>query len=116
MSEWGLATTISDLQAVLGLVPAAGRKVARGLIGHSLGASIVEEYAAWDFTGRPGYEDLAGLVLIDGTTGAEGNATPPIRWPSTRTASAAAFPAPAWSKIRSRDRFYTLPLLGSEIT
>lgn len=115
MSEWGLATTISDLQAVLGLVPAAGRKSHVVLIGHSLGASIVEEYAAWDFTGRPGYEDLAGLVLIDGTTGAEGNATPPISLAQYQDGISGSFPRPGLSKIRSRDRFYTLPLLGSEI-
>ena len=115
MSEWGLATTISDLQAVLGLVPTAGRKSHVVLIGHSLGASIVEEYAAWDFTGRPGYEDLAGLVLIDGTTGAEGNATPPISLTQYQDGLGGSFPRPGLSKIRSRDRFYTLPLLGSEI-
>jgi pimeloyl-ACP methyl ester carboxylesterase len=34
--------------------------------GHSLGASLAAAYAAWDFDGRPGYKDLAGLVLIDG--------------------------------------------------
>jgi hypothetical protein len=34
--------------------------------GHSLGASLTAAYAAWDFNGRAGYKDLAGLVLIDG--------------------------------------------------
>ena len=43
---------------------AGGRRVILG--GHSLGASVAEAYASWDFAGRPGYRDLAGLVLIDG--------------------------------------------------
>lgn len=115
MSEWGLATMISDLQAVLGLVPAASRKSHVVLVGHSLGASIVESYAAWDFTGRPGYEDLAGLVLVDGTTGAEGSATPPITQAQYQDGLAGSFPRPGLNKIRSRDRYYTLPLLGSEV-
>jgi hypothetical protein len=34
--------------------------------GHSLGASTAAIYAAWDFGGRPGYKDLAGIVMIDG--------------------------------------------------
>ncbi len=34
--------------------------------GHSAGASTAVAYAAWDFGGRAGYRDLAGLVLIDG--------------------------------------------------
>jgi hypothetical protein len=34
--------------------------------GHSLGASVAVAYAAWDFAGHPGYEDLDGVVLIDG--------------------------------------------------
>jgi hypothetical protein len=34
--------------------------------GHSLGGSITTAYATWDFGGRPGARDLAGLVYIDG--------------------------------------------------
>jgi hypothetical protein len=34
--------------------------------GHSEGAVTVPTYAVWDFDGRGGYEDLAGLVQIDG--------------------------------------------------
>ena len=41
--------------------------------GHSLGGSITTAYATWDFSGRPGARDLAGLVYIDG-----GSGTPPI--------------------------------------
>ena len=41
-----------------------GREVILG--GHSLGASLTAAYAAWDFNGKPGFEDVDGLVLIDG--------------------------------------------------
>ena len=41
-----------------------GREVILG--GHSLGASLTAAYAAWDFNGKPGYQDVDGLVLIDG--------------------------------------------------
>jgi pimeloyl-ACP methyl ester carboxylesterase len=41
-----------------------GKRVILG--GHSLGASLTVAYASWDFAGHPGYEDLGGLVLIDG--------------------------------------------------
>ena len=34
--------------------------------GHSLGGSVVTAYATWDFHGKPGADDLAGLVYIDG--------------------------------------------------
>ena len=34
--------------------------------GHSLGGGVVTAYATWDFAGRPGADQLAGLVYIDG--------------------------------------------------
>ena len=34
--------------------------------GHSLGGSITTAYATWDFRGKAGARDLAGLVFIDG--------------------------------------------------
>ncbi len=63
--EWGMAVALDDARAVVLRARAHGRRqVALG--GHSLGASLTVAYAAWDFKGRPGYKDLAGLVLIDG--------------------------------------------------
>jgi pimeloyl-ACP methyl ester carboxylesterase len=63
--EWGMATTLNDARAVVLRARAHGRRqVVLG--GHSLGASLTVAYAAWDFNGRAGYKDLAGLVLIDG--------------------------------------------------
>ncbi len=62
--EWGMETALEDARAVVELARSKGRKVVLG--GHSLGASLAAAYAAWDFDGRPGYKDLAGIVLIDG--------------------------------------------------
>jgi pimeloyl-ACP methyl ester carboxylesterase len=62
--EWGMEVALNDAHAVVQLARRHGRKVVLG--GHSLGASLTAAYAAWDFNGRPGYKDLAGLVLIDG--------------------------------------------------
>jgi pimeloyl-ACP methyl ester carboxylesterase len=63
--EWGMPVALSDARAVVRRARNHGRRqVVLG--GHSLGASLTVAYAAWDFHGRPGYKDLAGLVLIDG--------------------------------------------------
>ena len=62
--EWGLKLALEDLRAVVKRARRGGRKVILG--GHSLGASMVVAYAAWDFKGRAGHRDLSGLVLIDG--------------------------------------------------
>ena len=109
MSEWGLATTIHDLHAVLDLIPQAQRKGHVVLIGHSLGASMAEEYAAWDFNGRPGYEDLAGLVLVDGTTGTEGSSTVPINKQQYLDGISGSFPRPGLNKIRRQRELEDTP-------
>jgi pimeloyl-ACP methyl ester carboxylesterase len=63
--QWGLTVAMNDLQRVVAKARDGGkRKVVLG--GHSLGASEAVTYAAWDFAGRAGYRDLAGIVLIDG--------------------------------------------------
>jgi pimeloyl-ACP methyl ester carboxylesterase len=63
--DWGMAVALDDARAVVLRARDHGRRqVVLG--GHSLGASLTVAYAAWDFNGRPGYRDLAGLVLIDG--------------------------------------------------
>lgn len=62
---WGLPVALADLHRVVVAARAGGRrKVILG--GHSIGAATALAYAAWDFDGRAGYRDLAGLVLIDG--------------------------------------------------
>jgi pimeloyl-ACP methyl ester carboxylesterase len=118
MSEWGLATTLGDLRAVIGLVDEADRKARVVLVGHSLGASIVEEYAAWDFDGARGHDELAGLVLIDGVARVEGAAEPSIteeEYTEGVDAGVAGFTAPGLDTIRSSTRFIALPFLGLKV-
>jgi len=66
--EWGMAVAIDDLHAVIEEAASLGGEVVLG--GHSLGGSITVAYATWDFDGRAGAENLAGLALIDGGSGA----------------------------------------------
>ncbi|HJK93106.1 MAG TPA: hypothetical protein RMH85_02295 [Polyangiaceae bacterium LLY-WYZ-15_(1-7)] len=113
MSEWGLATHVEDLRRVIALVPEAERQQRVFLMGHSLGASFTEAYAAWRFEdGTRGVEELAGLVLIDGALGDA---------PSTEEAylegsSAGGFPSPGLEGIRTgNQRYTTLPLLGIDV-
>jgi pimeloyl-ACP methyl ester carboxylesterase len=62
---WGLTATMNDLRRVVLAARDGGhRQVVLG--GHSWGATTALAYAGWDFHGRAGYRDLAGLVLIDG--------------------------------------------------
>lgn len=109
LSEWGLATTLGDLDAVVNLIPDPQTHVV--LLGHSLGASIVEAYAAWDFNGTPGYRKLAGLVLVDGVlsgapldemTYTQGGGMGPLGMPVTGVNSLRA----------SGPYYFALPLLG----
>ncbi|MFJ5233134.1 alpha/beta hydrolase [Kitasatospora sp. NPDC088391] len=65
LADWGLATELNDVRRVVLEAADHGRRsVVLG--GHSLGATAVLDYAAWDFDGTPGYRDLAGLVVVDG--------------------------------------------------
>ena len=115
-SEWGLETTVSDLAAVIGVVAEADRKARVVLVGHSLGASIVEEYAAWDFAGKPGYTELAGLVLIDGMTRNEGAATLPVTKDEyLKGKSDGFFSTPGLEKVRAGQPYVALPFLGLDI-
>jgi len=62
--QWGMNVAVEDLHDVITAARHQGGKVVLG--GHSLGGSVVTAYATWDFNGRPGADDLAGLVYIDG--------------------------------------------------
>ena len=113
-SEWGLATTVGDLRKVIELVPQPERRARVVLLGHSLGASVAEEYAAWDF-GTPGFEELAGLVLADGVARNEGAAAATV----ARTAYEQGGPAMGGipsvgveKDIRGGTTFTVLPFLG----
>jgi len=63
-SGWGLRVQLEDIRRVVRQARRGGKRVVLG--GHSLGASVAVAYASWDFAGRGGYKDLAGVVLIDG--------------------------------------------------
>jgi pimeloyl-ACP methyl ester carboxylesterase len=65
-SQWGMDVAVQDLRIVIDAANRLGGKVVLG--GHSLGGAVVTAYATWDFGGRPGADDLAGLVYIDGAS------------------------------------------------
>lgn len=112
-SEWGLATTVADLRKVIERVPAEQRKARVVLLGHSLGASVAEAYAAWDFDGVPGQADLAALVLADGVARREGDAADKVDRAAYENGSGGGLVAsPGVKAIREGSVFTALPLLG----
>lgn len=72
MSEWGLDMHLRDVLTVVNQVPEPLRKKIVFVGGHSLGGYMTERFAAWDFDGDvstttdAGYNQVAGLVLLDG--------------------------------------------------
>jgi len=62
--QWGLNVAVQDLHDVIAAAKRLGGKVVLG--GHSLGGSVVTAYATWNFAGKPGADELAGLVYDDG--------------------------------------------------
>ncbi|MDO8184890.1 hypothetical protein Q7L71_04825, partial [Conexibacter sp. CPCC 205706] len=73
VGNWGLKVAIDDLHAVVEearRAPGRGARARRVILGgHSLGGSVAGIYAAWEFDGRAGASDLAGIVEIDGGAG-----------------------------------------------
>ena len=61
---WGMTVAVGDLRHVIDAARRLGGNVVLG--GHSLGGAVVTAYATWNFHGRAGARDLAGLVYIDG--------------------------------------------------
>ncbi|CAN5461657.1 hypothetical protein BH10ACT11_BH10ACT11_04400 [soil metagenome] len=64
--QWGMKVEVKDLHKVVKQAAKRNRNVVMG--GHSLGGSITAAYATWNFSGKPGADDLSGLVLIDGAS------------------------------------------------
>ncbi len=62
--KWGADVALNDLHRVVDVARRGGSRVILG--GHSAGAVTVPVYAAWNFHGRPGYKDLAGMLQVDG--------------------------------------------------
>lgn len=115
-SEWGMASTIADLRAVIARVPEDQRKARVVLAGHSLGGTLVAQYAAWDFEGsRPGHDELAGLVMIDSVTGREGEPTSVTRdaYETQGITNGATGAVMSLRSIRESARYVALPILES---
>ncbi|MBX3251428.1 MAG: hypothetical protein KF901_29895 [Myxococcales bacterium] len=116
MSEWGLETHVEDLRAVISRVPAGERRARVFLLGHSLGASFTEAYAAWRFdddgASVRGVDELAGLVLVDGALGGE----PTTEEEYLEGTSAGPFPSPGLGGVRTgMNRYTSLPLFGIDV-
>ncbi len=62
--NWGVNVAMQDLRIVIQAARRLGGRVV--LSGHSLGGALVTAYATYDFGGRAGADDLAGLVFDDG--------------------------------------------------
>ncbi|MGB5813278.1 MAG: hypothetical protein WBG86_22270 [Polyangiales bacterium] len=103
MSEWGLETHIEDLRAVIDLIPANEQRGHIFMAGHSFGASLTEQYAAWRFASddKRGAEQLAGMIFLDGLMGDT---------PSEQEDFESGL-----ADIRTGDRYTTLPLLGIDV-
>lgn len=117
VSEWGVVSTLADLRAVLALVPAEARRARVVLAGHSLGATLAAQYAAWDFDGAAGHDELAGLVLIDGVTGEEGAplALTRAQYEETGVPGGVMGSRPSVQQVREADRTVALPLLEATL-
>ena len=87
--QWGLKVAVEDLHDVIGAARKLGGRVVLG--GHSLGGSVVTAYATWNFAGKPGADQLSGLVYDDG-----GSSTPAISASAARTALATLSKSTPW--------------------
>lgn len=81
LSEFGSARTVLDAHEVLRReLPDADLRAQKVFLGgHSLGAIQAGTYAAWDFDGRPGHDQIAGLIALDSITHLD-----PLRLPQRR--------------------------------
>lgn len=112
MSEWGLAVHLGDLRALIERVAPAERRARVFLMGHSLGGSMTEAFAAWRFEdGVRGAELLAGIVLVDGAAGT----TPSSEAEYVSGGDGPFGPSAGLDTIRAASRFLALPLLGLEV-
>ncbi|MBO6935720.1 MAG: hypothetical protein JJ863_12120 [Deltaproteobacteria bacterium] len=115
MSEWGLQTHVEDLHAVIGVIPEEHRRTRTFLLGHSLGASFAEAYAAWRFgdgaEATNGFDELAGIILVDGVLGS----APTDETVYLEGSTVGGLPQPGVNGIRDGSPYTELPLLGVAI-
>lgn len=79
--DWGFETAAGDIDALLDMLPSRSRAGNVFLAGHSQGGSFITDWAGRSQgRGRRGYQEIAGLIFLDGgpAVGAAGNA-PSIR-------------------------------------
>lgn len=108
-SEWGLSTHVNDLRALIERVPAADRVGHVFLLGHSLGGTFAETFAAWRFEdGVRGAELLAGVILVDGSQ----SETPSSETDYRDGTTGGFMPSPGVNGTREGQVFVELPILG----
>ena len=95
--HWGMRVAVDDVARVVRAARAGGRHVVLG--GHSLGGWIATAYAAWDFGGRARADDLDGLVLIDGASGAPAITPASARQTLAEIDTGSPFLAPAGARL-----------------
>ncbi len=88
--SWGMNVAVQDLHTVIAAARKLGGKVVLG--GHSLGGTVVTAYATWDFNGKPGADELSGLVYIDGASS-----------PTPEALSASGTPAPMTAALATEE-------------
>lgn len=67
LPEWGVTVHNRDVETLLRLVPEEDRSTNVFLMGHSQGGSFIAQFAGHKLLdGKRGYEELAGLIFLDG--------------------------------------------------
>jgi pimeloyl-ACP methyl ester carboxylesterase len=111
MSEWGLETHAEDLRRVIDSIQPNNQNSRVFLMGHSLGASFAEAYAAWRFSDDTrGVDALAGIILLDGLL--QGS---PISESEYLNGVGGALSNPGITGIREETRTSQLPILGQDV-
>ena len=112
LSEWGLETHFGDLRAMIERVPEGARRGHVFLLGHSLGASMTETFAAWTFSdGVRGSDLLAGVVLVDGAA----SDAPITETEYLEGGGSSTIPITGLTAIRDTTRYVALPILGVSV-
>jgi pimeloyl-ACP methyl ester carboxylesterase len=115
MSEWGMKTCVEDLDAIVTETQRRFPQAAIFLGGHSLGATIVTTYAAWDFGGRAGFERLSGLLLFEGTPSPEAPGVIPDRDAYETTGEPGGLLPVSLQSIRTGDPLSSIPFIGTDV-
>jgi pimeloyl-ACP methyl ester carboxylesterase len=99
--RWGMAVAVGDLHRVIERARSLGGRVVLG--GHSLGGAVVTAYASWNFAGKPGADQLSGLVYIDGGSLGTAESAPAARAALTELDATGTSPWDAFGGIPAPD-------------